>query len=48
MAVTIIFGGFLLVFELAMIFQFWLSTRTFNRQMTRLRQRLTEGATVIA
>ncbi|WP_344082984.1 CDP-alcohol phosphatidyltransferase family protein [Luedemannella helvata] len=47
MPVTIIFGSFLLLFELAMIFQFWLSTRTFNRQVAKLRKRTTEHAPVI-
>jgi phosphatidylglycerophosphate synthase len=47
MGVTIVAGSLLLFFELAMIVQFWLSTRTFNRQMAKLRQRATDHTPVI-
>jgi phosphatidylglycerophosphate synthase len=36
-ATTVIAGALLLAFELAMIFQFWLATRAFNRRMAQTR-----------
>jgi phosphatidylglycerophosphate synthase len=35
---TVVAAALLLVFELAMIFQFWLATRTFNRRLARARE----------
>lgn len=36
---TVVAAALLLAFEFAMIFQFWLATRSFNRQMARAREK---------
>jgi hypothetical protein len=36
---TVVAAALLLAFELAMIFQFWLATRSFNRRMARAREK---------